>query len=131
LPAVQGPFFQEKRDHPSYRDSRCGRRVALPCCLCQSGCAAKRGGKSLSAHLQLQQKQIAYSDSFITDRPRVASGLGAAGEGQFHPPQYIEKGKYNVGSGSLSYEGREYPFYVRGLGAAGSLVSELLVPFSG
>ena len=76
-------------------------------------------GKSLSAHLHLQQKQIAYSDSFITDRPRVESGLGAAGEGQFHPPQYIEKGKYNVGSGSLSYEGREYPFYVRGLGAAG------------
>ena len=82
-------------------------------------------GKSLSAHLQLKQKQIASPDSWITDRPRVESGLGAAATGQFHPPQYIARGEYNVGSGSLSYQGREYPFYVRGIGAAGIGASDI------
>jgi len=82
-------------------------------------------GKSLSGHLQLKQKQLAYSDSFITDRPRALSGLGAAAEGQFHTPQFIEKGKFNVGNGSLSYQGHEYSFRIRGLGAAGIGAAEI------
>ena len=89
------------------------------------GMTSRVQGKSLSGHLQLRQKQIAYSDSYITDRPRVESGLGAAAEGQFHTPQFIEKGKHNVGNGSLSYEGREYSFRITGLGAAGVGAAEI------
>lgn len=98
--------------------------------LSLGGCA-NRGvpptvqGKSLSGHLQLKQKQLAYLDSFITDRPRALSGLGAAAEGQFHTPQFIEKGKFNVGNGSLSYQGREYSFRISGLGAAGIGAAEI------
>ena len=81
--------------------------VSLGGCANQ-GVTSSVEGKSLSGHLQLKQKQIAYSDSYITDRPRALSGLGAAAEGQFHTPQFIEKGKLNVGNGSLSYGGHEY-----------------------
>jgi hypothetical protein len=98
--------------------------VAAVASLYLAGCANQAvplsvQGKSLSAHLQLKQKQVAYSDSYITDRRSVESGLGAAALGQFHPAPYIERGKYNVGTGSLSYQDHEYPFDVRGLGAAG------------
>jgi hypothetical protein len=98
--------------------------------LSLSGCANQGvtrsvQGKSVSGQLQLKQRQVAYSDSFITDRPSAASGLGAAAEGQFHTPQFIERGKLNVGNGSLSYQGREYSFRIAGLGAAGIGTAEI------
>jgi hypothetical protein len=98
--------------------------IAAAALLCLAGCANQGAplsvqGKPLSGYVRLTQAQVAYLDSYIGNgEPNELVG-GTAGEEQFHWPEFVAGGRLNVGSGVLDYQGRGYPFDVRGLGAGG------------
>jgi hypothetical protein len=80
----------------------------------------------------LGREVLVLAKKFSRDRPFGDSPVhnasefhNSAGEGQFHWPEFVADGRLNVGSGVLDYQGRGYPFYVRGLGAAGIGISKI------
>jgi hypothetical protein len=98
--------------------------IPVAALLCLAGCGNQGTplsvqGKPLSGYVRLTQAQVAYLDSYIGNgEPNELVG-GTAGEEQFHWPEFVAGGRLNVGSGVLDYQGRGYPFDVRGLGAGG------------
>jgi hypothetical protein len=96
--------------------------IAAAALLYLAGCAYQAPlslqGKSLSGYVRLTQAQVAFPSSYIGNG-ETGMDLGGAGSGMFHVPVYVEKGRLNVGSGVLDYQGREYRFDIRGLGAGG------------
>jgi hypothetical protein len=55
----------------------------------------------------------------------VGGTLQKEGEVGFHRPTYIAGGRLNAGTGVLNYQGSEYAFGVRGLGAEGIDVANI------
>jgi hypothetical protein len=104
--------------------------IAAAALLCLAGCANQSAplsvqGKPLSGYVRLTQVQVSYLDSHIGNGEPIALVGGSAGEVQFHWPEFVAGGRLNVGSGVLDYQGRGYPFYVRGLGAGGIGTSKI------
>jgi hypothetical protein len=85
------------------------------------GCASQSKplsaqGKPLSGYVRLTQKQVGFPGSYIATDDTM---------GQEHQPGYIERGKLNVGSGVLDYQGRKFVFYIQGLGAGGLSINDI------
>jgi hypothetical protein len=92
--------------------------IAASALLCLAGCAnqgAQLPGKPLSGYIRLSQEQVGY----------MGGTLQKEGEVGFHRPTYIAGGRLNVGTGVLDYQGSEYAFGVRGLGAEGIDVGKI------
>ena len=92
--------------------------IAATALLCLAGCAsqgAQLPAKPLSGYIRLSQEQVGY----------MGGTLQKEGEVGFHRPTYIAGGRLNVGTGVLDYQGSEYAFGVRGLGAEGIDVANI------
>ena len=112
------PFCRPEASSRKRRGSRV--LIAATVLLCFAGCANQGAplpvqGKPVSGQVRLTQEQVGYM-----------GGLPAApGQLGFHRPTYVARGRLNVGTGVLDYQGSGYAFGVRGLGAEGIEVANI------
>jgi hypothetical protein len=104
------PFCRSEASSRKRRGSRV--LIAATALLCFAGCANQGApllveGKPVSGQVRLTQGQVGY----------MGGTLQKEGEVGFHRPEYLDGGRLNVGTGALDYQGSEYAFGVRGLGA--------------
>jgi hypothetical protein len=112
------PFCRPEASSRKRRVSRV--LIAATALLCFAGCANQGApllveGKPVSAYVRLRQGQVGY----------MGGTLQKEGEVGFHRPEYLDEGRLNVGTGALDYQGSEYAFGVRGLGAEGIDVADI------